>query len=150
VADPVFQVDIFTRSARTAGGPSGLCLRPFLAHGHGNGWEDACEIWDFANSIVKDGPPRPKLGRPELNPPTRMAHTPYEGKITEAWVYLTTSGGLWKDRKWHFIQCNLGKGELVSQQPMPNGTTAFLVYGFRVGPGGSRSNHAASELVVIK
>jgi len=150
VADPVFQVDIFAKSAKTAGGPSSLCLRPFLAHGHGNGWEDACEVWDFGNSIVKDGPPLPKFGRPEINPQTGKAYTKYEGNITEAWVYFTTSGGRWGGRKWNFIQCNLGKGELVSQQPIPNGTTAFLVYGFRVGQGGYRSNHAASDLVEIK
>ena len=149
VADPVFQVDIFSKSAKTAGGPSSLCLRPFLAHGHGNGWEDASEIYTFADNVVKGGPPLPKLERPEFNPANGIARTKYKGDFTEAWVYFTTSGGLWKDRKWNFIQCNVSENELVARQRLPPGTTAFLIYGFRVVPG-TRIHHAASELVVMK
>jgi dienelactone hydrolase len=149
VADPVFQVDIFAKSAKIAGGPSSMCLRPFLAHGHGNGWEDAGEIYTFADNIVKGGPPLPKLERPEFNPATGIARTKYTGGFTEAWVYFTTSGGNWQGRKWNFIQCNVSEKELVARQRLPNGTTAFLIYGFKVNSG-SRSNHAASDLVVLK
>jgi len=148
VADPVFQIDIFAKSAQSAGGPSALCMRPWMIHAHGNGWSDAPEIWSFANSIVRDGPPLPKLERPETDPDTGRLHTKYTGKVfTEAWVYFTTSKGPWKGRKWHFIQCNIGEKELVAQKPLPQGTTAFMVYVFR-DIGGHRSNHAASELVV--
>jgi len=150
LADPVFQVDIFSRSAQAAGGPSTLCLRPWMIHAHGNGWNDACEIWNFADSIVKDGPPLPKLERPETNPKTGMVHTKYTGKnITEAWIYFTTSGDKWKGRKWQFIQCTIGEKELVARKRLPKGTTAFLVYVFR-DVRGRRSNHAASELIVLK
>jgi hypothetical protein len=149
VADPVFQIDIFSKSAQTAGGPSNLCLRPFLIHGHGNGWEDAVEIATFADNIVKDGPPLPKLDRPTTDA-GGVVHTKYKGDFTEAWLYFTTAGGQMAKRKWNFIQCNLGKGELISQKPLPQGTTAYLVYGFKVGPGGGRSNHSASEVVVVK
>jgi len=150
VADPVFQINIFGKSARTAGGPSTLCMRPWMIHAHGSGWNDAPEIWQFADSIVKDGTPLPKLGRPTIKPDSRIVHTPYTGrdKITEAWIYLTTSKGPWKDRKWQFIQCNMGEKELVSQKPLPEGTTAFMVYVFR-DKGGYRDNHAATELVEV-
>jgi dienelactone hydrolase len=149
VADPVFQINIFAKSAQAAGGPSTLCMRPWMIHGHGNGWNDAPEIWQFADSVVKDGPPLPKFERPRIDPGSRIVHTPYTGreKITEAWIYLTTSQGPWKGRKWHFIQCTIGKEELVSQKPLPAGTTAFMVYVFR-DQGGYRDNHAASELVI--
>ena len=150
VADPVFQIDIFAKSVKAAGGPSTLCIRPWMIHGHGNGWSDACEIWNFADSIVKDGPPLPKLERPETNPDTGMVHVKYTGKnITEAWMYFTTSGGIFKSRKWHFIQCTIGKTELVAKKRLPKGTKAFLVYVFR-DIGGRRSNHVGSEPVVIK
>ncbi len=148
VADPVFQVDIFSKSAKTAGGPSRLCLRPFLAHGHGNGWEDAPEIKDFANQIVNDGPALPKVERPE-QAANGIVSAKYTGEFSEAWVYVTTSGGLWKDRKWKFIQCNLTNGQLVARSPLPNGTTAYLIYGFKTVNGG-RMNHAASEVVEVK
>ncbi len=149
VADPVFQIDIFSKSARTAGGQSNLCLRPFLIHGHGNGWEDAVEIVTFANNIVKAGPPLPQLGRPTLDA-GRIVHSKYKGDFTEAWLYSATATGQMAKRKWNFIQCNIANGELVSQKPLPQGATVYLVYGFKVGPGGGRSQHSASDVVVLK
>ena len=150
VADPVFQIDIFAKSARATGGPSTLCMRPWMIHGHGNGWSDAVEIGHFADSIVRGGPRLPKLERPEIKPDTGIVHTKFTGdKITEAWIYLTTSKGKWKDRNWAFIQCNIGENELVSQKRLPEGTTAFMVYVFR-DIGGQRSNHAASDLVELE
>ena len=150
VADPVFQIDIFAKSAQSAGGSSTLCMRPWMIHAHGNGWNDAVEIRDFANRIVRDGPPLPKLERPETHPYTGLVHTKYTGKdITEAWIYLTKSKGPWKGRKWHFIQCDIGEKELVAQKPLPEGTTAFMVYVFR-DIQGQRSNHAASKLMLLE
>jgi hypothetical protein len=149
VADPVFQIDIFARSARSTGGPSTLCIRPWMIHAHGNGWSDPVEIGQFADSIVKDKPSLPRLGRPEIDPSTRITRTPFTGRdrITEAWIYFTTARGPWKSRKWHFIQCTIGEKELVAQKALPKETVSFLVYVFR-NVGGFRSNHAASELVV--
>ena len=151
VADPVFQINIFAKSAQTAGGSSTLCMRPWMIHGHGNGWNDAVEIVQFADNIVKNGPPLPKLEKPVVNAGDGLVHVKFTGKkdITEAWIYRTTSGGLWKDRKWDFIQCNIGETELVAQKKLPPETTAFMVYVFR-DVGGSRSHHSCSPLVILK
>ncbi|MBT3468867.1 MAG: prolyl oligopeptidase family serine peptidase, partial [Opitutae bacterium] len=148
VADPVFQINIFAHSSQATGGDSRLCMRPWMIHGHGNGWNDAPEIGQFADSIVKGAPSLPKLHRPETKPDSRIVHTKYEGKdkFTEAWIYYTTSGGKWKSRKWNFIRCSIGDKELVSQKPLPKEVAAFMVYVFR-DRGGYRDNHAASELV---
>jgi len=150
VADPVFQIDIVSKSSLAAGGPAGLCLRPWMIHAHGSGWDDAGEIRAFADSIVKDGPPLPVVKRPTVDSASRVATAEYSGGFTEAWVYFTTGRGLWKDRKWNFIQCTLDGDKLVSQQPLPKDTSAFLIYGFKVGQGGHRSNHASSEVVVLE
>ena len=151
VADPVFQIDIFSRSAKSTKGPSSLCIRPWMVHAHGNGWSDPVEIGQFADSIVKDGPSLPELGIPNVDPDSRITRTPFTGKdkITEAWIYFTTATGAWKSRKWHFIQCSIGEEELVAQKALPKETTAFLVYVFH-DAGGFRSNHAASELVITE
>jgi alpha-beta hydrolase superfamily lysophospholipase len=148
VADPVFQINIFAKSARIAGGPSTLCMRPWMIHGHGNGWNDAPEIFGFADSIVKDGPPIPKLDTPIVNSDGRL-QSKYTGEFTEAWVYCTNSGGTWKNRKWHFIECVRKGKELVAKGPLPQGTTAYMIYVFK-DVGGYRSNHAATELVEVK
>ena len=151
VADPVFQIDIFSRSAKSTKGPSSLCIRPWMVHAHGNGWSDPVEIGQLADSIVKDGPSLPELGIPNVDPDSRITRTPFTGKdkITEAWIYFTTATGAWKSRKWHFIQCSIGEEELVAQKALPKETTAFLVYVFH-DAGGFRSNHAASELVITE
>ncbi len=150
IADPVFQIDIFARSAKSTKGPSSLCIRPWMIHAHGNGWNDPVEIGQFADSIVKYGPSLPELGPPNLDPSSRVARTPFQGKdkISEAWIYFTTAGGAWKNRKWNFIQCTIGDKELIAQKGLPGNTTAFLVYVFR-DVGGFRSNHAASDLIIM-
>lgn len=149
VADPVFQVDIFSKSAAAAGGPSTLCLRPFLIHAHGSGWDDAPEITTFADSVVKGGPALPKVDVPHTDE-SGVVHATYKGDFSEAWVYFTTAGGVMKGRKWDFIKCRLADGELISEKPLPPATSAYLVYGFKVGPGGQRSNHSASQVVFPK
>ena len=151
VADPVFQIDIVAKSARTAGGESLLCLRPWMIHGHGNGWNDAPEISQFADSIVKDGPPLPKLQKPQIIPETQIVHTNYEGKgkFTEAWIYFTKSTGKWKNRKWNFIECSIQDKKLISKKTLPKDTSSFFVYVFR-DRGGYRDNHAASDLVTLR
>ena len=149
VADPVFQIDIFAKAAKAAKGSSLLCIRPWMIHAHGNGWSDPVEIGQFADSVVRGGPALPRLGKPMIDPSSRITRTPFTGrdKITEAWIYFTTAKSTWKSRKWHFIQCSIGEKELVAQKALPGETTAFLVYVFH-DAGGFRSNHAASELVI--
>lgn len=148
VADPVFQIDIFAKSAKVTGGGSTLCMRPWMIHGHGNGWNDAPEIAGFADSIVKDGPPIPKLDLPKVNG-DGLLQTKYSGDFSEAWVYYTNSGGNWKGRKWHFIECTRKGKELVAKSPLPQGTTAYMIYVFK-DVNGYRYNHAATELVEVK
>ena len=149
VADPVFQIDIFAKAAKAAKGSSLLCIRPWMIHAHGNGWSDPVEIGQFADSVVKGGPALPRLGKPMIDPSSRITRTPFTGRdrITEAWIYFTTAKSTWKSRKWHFIQCSIAEKELVAQKALPEETTAFLVYVFH-DAGGFRSNHAASELVI--
>lgn len=150
IADPVFQIDIVAKSAQVAGGPSALCLRPWMVHAHGNGWNDPVETVQFADSIVKDGPSLPELGRPATDTKTRTVTVPFNGKekVTEAWIYFTDGKGPWKNRKWHFIQCSIAEKKLTSHKPLPKNATAFFVYVFK-DVGGARSNHAASELVIF-
>jgi len=151
VADSVFQIDLFVKSPQTAAGDSRLCMRPWMIHAYENGWNDAPEIGQFADSVVKDGPSLPRLHRPDIKPESRIVHTKHEGKdkFTKAWIYFTNSGGKWKNRKWHFIRCSLGDKELVSQKSLSKEAPSFMAYVFR-DRGGYRDNHAASDLVEIE
>ena len=124
--DPVFQVDIFSRSAKAAGGPSALCIRGRMLHGHGVGWQKA-DLYAFADSVVKGGKPLPSLGRPEFDPQTRIVRVKTTGKLAGASVHYTVHGGKWKGRDWEDIPCEIGADEATGRKPLPEGVTALNV-----------------------
>jgi hypothetical protein len=121
-----------------------------MIHAHGSGWDDVGEIYDFADSVVKDAPQLPKVDRPIVNAETGKVHTKFEGELSELWVYYTNSNAAMKDRKWQFIETKIDGGEAISQQPLPKDATAFLVYGFRVIEGGHRNNHSSSVVIELE
>jgi len=124
--DPVFQADIFARSAKSAGGLSTLCIRGRMLHGHGVGWQKA-DLYGFADIIVKGGTPYPSLGRPELDPTTRTVRVKTSGKLIGASVAYTVGNAKWKSRYWENIPCELGENEALSRKPLPADATAFNV-----------------------
>jgi dienelactone hydrolase len=150
VADPVFQIDIFAKSAQAAGGPSTLCIRPWMIHAHGSGWDDAGEIYAFADSVVRGSTALPSLKKPTIDPDTGKVRVTRTGELSEIWLYYTSSKSAWKGRKWHFIRLTADKDAATTDKPLPNSATAYLVYGFRGHPGGYRDNHVATKLVVVK
>ncbi len=143
--EPVFPIDLFSKSATTAAGTSILCIRPWLIHGHGFGWEEAWEIYAFADSVVKGGPPMPRLGRPQVNPKDGLVHAKATNDLKNAALSFTTAGGAWKDRKWANIPCTLGKDEVVSSKPLPADATAFVING-----NDKRDGCVNSEVIVVK
>jgi dienelactone hydrolase len=143
--EPVFPIDLFSKSATTAAGTSILCIRPWLIHGHGFGWEEAWEIYAFADSVVKGGPPKPRLGRPQVNPKDGLVHAKATNDLKNAALSFTTGGGAWKDRKWANIPCTLGKDEVVSTKPLPADATAYVING-----NDKRDGCVNSEVIVVK
>ena len=143
LADPVFQVDIFSRSAQAAGGPSTLCVRPWMVHAHGAGWEEAWEIYAFADSIVKSGAPLLSLERPQVDPKTGVVHVKCTGDLKMAWVYFTTSGGQWKGRRWTEMACDVRGNEVIARKGLPKETKAFIVNAYD-----KRDGLVSSELIV--
>ncbi len=144
-SDGVFPVDAFSKSVQAAGGPSTLCLRPWLIHGHGYGWDEAWEIYNFADSVVKGGAPLPSLARPQVGLKDGLVHAKYKGDVKSAWVYFTTPGGRWQSRRWGKMPCNVGKDELISQQSVPGDTKAV-----NVNACDKRDDLVSSEVIVVK
>jgi lysophospholipase L1-like esterase/dienelactone hydrolase len=124
--DPVFPIDIFERSACLAAGPSTRCYRGHMLHGHGVGWKKP-ELYVFADSIVKGTQPLPSLGRPEMDPKTRLVRTKTTGKLVGASLYYTTDGGQWKGKYWTNIPCDVRDGEAISRKPLPECVKAYNV-----------------------
>ena len=126
VNEPVFPLDGFSKSAALAGGSSSLCVRPFLPHGHGFGWEEVWEIGGFANGIVNGGKPIPKIGRPRVDPKDGLVHAKFTGEIKSSVVGFTTASK-WKNQVLRTIPCRIGNGEVIASKPLPEGATAFMI-----------------------
>jgi len=122
--DPVFPIDIFERSARLAGGPSALCARGHMLHGHGPGWQKP-EMYVFADSVVKGKQALPGIARPEMDPNTRIVRAKTNGNLVGASLFYTADGGKWKSRGWVNIPCDVRDGEVVSRSPLPEAVTAY-------------------------
>jgi len=143
----VFPLTTFSKSAETAGGTSTLCIRPFLPHGHGFGWEEVWEIGGFANSIVKGTAPMPRVARPQVDPKDGLVHARFTGDLQSAVVGYTTAAE-WKNQILPGISCVIGKGEIIASKPLPAGTTAFMINASGSGVWGGASIN--SFLVTVK
>ena len=125
--EPVFPVNLFSKAAETAAGTSILCIRPWLPHGHGFGWEEVWEITAFANSIAKTDAAMAKIEPPQIDPTDGLVHAKCTGDIKNAVVGFTTATGEWKNQALSSIPCSIGKGEVIATQKLPENTSAFII-----------------------
>lgn len=134
--DGSFSVDIWARSAMLSPGPTKLCIRGHMVHGHIFGWQKP-ELYVFADSVIKGGAPLPDIGRPEVDPKTGLVHAKIAGKFVGASVCFTVKDEAWRQPKhpfdqamrWDNIACDVGAGEVVSRKRLPEGVKAFNVNG---------------------
>lgn len=145
--EPVFPLDKFSKSAEISGGSRNLCIRPFLPHGHGFGWEEVWEIGGFANGVVKGTAPMPKFERPRIDPKDGLVHAKFSGEIKNAVVGFATTAE-WKNQLLTTIPCTINKDEVIASKPLPAGTTAFMINASSGGVWGDASIN--SILVGVK
>lgn len=125
--EPVFPFDGFSKSAALTNGKSTLCIRPFLPHGHGFGWEEVWEIGGFANGVVTGKAPMPFIENPLIGN-DGLVHAKYTGDLRRATIAYTKTVGKWpKNSALSTIPCRLVNGEVISTKPLPEGTTAYRV-----------------------
>ncbi|MCF7730145.1 MAG: hypothetical protein K9N23_00580 [Akkermansiaceae bacterium] len=136
--EPVFPLNLFSKPAETAGGTATLCIRPFLPHGHGFGWEDVWEIGGFANGVVKGTAPMPRFGRPQVDPKDGRGHAKFTGELKSAAVGFTTAAE-WKNQTLSTIPCPLSKDEVIAGSRLPAGTTAYMIIASGSGVWGDAS-----------
>ena len=126
--EPVFPFDGFSSSAALTQGKSILCIRPFLPHGHGFGWEEVWEIGGFANGVVGGQMPMPNFEEPYVDAKDGLVHAKYSGPVRNAAIAYTNKSGKWgKNGALPTIPCRLADGEAIATKPLPPGTTAYRV-----------------------
>jgi dienelactone hydrolase len=136
--EPVFPLDKFSKSAAITGATSSLCIRPFLPHGHGFGWDEVWEIGGFANGVVTGTAVMPRFEIPQVDPKDGLVHVKFSGELKSAVVGFST-GTEWKNQILPTIPLNLGRGEAIAAKPLPAGTTFFTVAGSAAGAWGDAS-----------
>lgn len=97
--DTHFPMPSTQQSAQAVSGPSTLRFELRMRHGHGAGWRPS-EIYAFADSIVKDGLPLPKLTQPKITADQVTASFSSAAKVTQSQLLYTRDTGLWPERKW--------------------------------------------------
>jgi dienelactone hydrolase len=126
--EPVFPLDGFSRSAALTQRKSILCIRGFLPHGHGFGWDEVWEIGGFANGVVTGKAPMPNFDMPYVDPKDGLVHAKYRGPIRNAAIAFTNKQGKWgKNGALPTIPCRLANDEVIATKALPAGTTAYRV-----------------------
>jgi dienelactone hydrolase len=94
-------------SYRLPKGPRTLCIRLRMPHGHGGAGENPEEIRAFADSILKGGPPLPRITKQGRD--GRNVWATFLSKVPLAKVELnyTKDSGPWQERKWESVPARL-------------------------------------------
>ncbi|MGC9318357.1 MAG: alpha/beta hydrolase family protein [Armatimonadota bacterium] len=103
-------------SYRAAPGPRTLCIRVRMPHGHEPGWSPA-EIYVFADSILRDGPPLPHFAGQERRGGTITARVHSEVPLARAELVFTRDGGLWPEREWETAPAAIDGGVITAKVP---------------------------------
>ena len=123
--DFAYTLNALQPSYRLPKGPRTLCIRLRMPHGHGGAGENPEEIRVFADSILKGGPPLPRItgqGR-EGNEVWATFDIESAGRPRRELNY-TRDIGPWQERKWEAIPARLD-GERIGRRACPRGPACF-------------------------
>jgi dienelactone hydrolase len=120
--DTHFPMPSTQKSSRAVQGPATVRYELRMRHGHYPGWEPA-EIYAFADSVVKQGPPLVQFGKPKLKGEEATVSFTSSRKVTDASFYYTKAVSAWPERLWEENPANLSITTLTAT--VPAGATAF-------------------------
>ena len=117
--DFAYPMDSWKKSYLLPTGPRDLCLRVRMPHGHGPAGENPEEIHVFANSILRQGKPLPKIVGDGQTENELWATFKSDVPITKAELNFTLDSGRWQDRKWEQARATFDaeKGRVSAQIP---------------------------------
>lgn len=122
--DAHFPMPAWQASADTAKGQNTLRLQVRMPHGHPPGWKPE-EIYAFADSIVKDGKPLPKVGMPKIDNGAITAEVETAVPIASASLCFTADTGVWEERLWEQAGATVANGKVQAVVP-EKATVCFL------------------------
>ncbi|MCX6622295.1 MAG: acetylxylan esterase [Acidobacteria bacterium] len=108
------------KSYRLAKGPRTLAIRVAMKHSHPDGARPE-EIFTFADSICKNGPPLPRITKSERERAEYRSKQP----VVRAELNFTLDEGTWQDRKWKTVPARLDEKRHAAAAEVPAGARAW-------------------------
>jgi len=124
--DRHFPLNALAKSCRAAGGPSTLCVRVGMRHGHRAGWQPK-EIYAFADSIVKGGPPLPQVKRQGRHGRTAWVEFDSVRPIKKAELVYTTDPKDWVQCVWRTRPARVENARARASVMLPNDCAAWFM-----------------------
>ena len=68
----------------------------------------------------------PRVGRPQVDHRDGLVHAKFTGELKNAVLGFTTAAK-WQNKTLNSIPCRIVKNELIANNPLPKGTTAYMI-----------------------
>jgi dienelactone hydrolase len=125
--DFAFPMDSLQKSYRQPTGPRTLAIRVRMPHGHGGAGEKPEEIHAYADSILKNGAPLPRItGQGRDGDKVWAAYTA-AAPIARAELLYTKATGKWQDRLWESAPADVDPVAGRVSAALPKGTTVYYL-----------------------
>ena len=125
--DFAYPMDSWQKSYRLPSSPRTLCLRIRMPHGHGPAGENPEEIHIFANQILQQGKPLPKIRSAQLDGDTLQAIYESDVPLEKAELAYTVDSGKWQDRQWLSAEATIDPEKKTVSVQVPSEATVFYI-----------------------
>lgn len=123
--DFAYTLNALQKSYRLAPGPSTLCIRLRMPHGHGDPGENPEEIHAFANSFCKDGAPLARITGQGWKGKQVWASFESQVPVVRAELNFTKALGPWPDRPWEAVPAAVDSVRGKITATLPEGVTVY-------------------------
>lgn len=125
--DFAYPMGSLQKSYRLPQGPRTLCVRIRMPHGHGGAGENPEEIRVFAESLLNEGKPLPKITGQGRDGTTVWATYTSETPVLRAELTHTKAAGKWQDRLWESLPATVDTAAGRVTATLPEETTVYYL-----------------------
>jgi PhoPQ-activated pathogenicity-related protein len=123
--DFAYPLDSYSKTYGLINGERNFRMTVNMPHSHQHGWAPI-EIGLFVDEHLKNGPPLPKILKPQAYNNRIRAKVKAETKLVSAAFHYTTGTGPINKRKWQTVSCRFEDSFIVTQQPPKEAVIWFL------------------------
>ena len=115
--DFAYPLDSYQKCYRlVTAAPVTLGITPTLRHSHPAGWAPI-EIGLFADSVLRDGAPLPRLGAMQTTGETVSANFEATVPVTKAQLHFAKAEGVWQKRSWTSVDAMVEGQKITAKLP---------------------------------